>query len=525
MKRCGFFIIWSMISMMISACELPMFQNPAREGQQTTPFEQSDAPSLNTAQPSWMTQPTLMPLQEDLALQKRGLRSEFVMDVDTHAGITQYWIELDVDFDPLKEIARLQGITRIRFSNPFDADLEDIALMLWPNDRQYQAEMTAGPIQIGEALIDPKIDPTGIILQVPLPTKLPPGETIDISLPFQVIASGLAGDQGPSRFGITQGVLIAPTFYPILPRLVDGKWQTAVGVGEGDAISTDIAYYHVTITTDRKYVVVASGVELERRVLDGRQQSWTFVTGPMRDFAFAVGNLEELREITASVDLRAWVLPEHRDQGLRLLNVARLQMDFLSEVVGPYPYAELDFVDAPGAFGGIEYPGLIYMGVLGTGDFVGIAVHEVAHQWFYGLIGNDQLREPWLDEAAATFWQILCLEETIGKERAKDQLNNYRYWISQAADMNQPIGLGVGDYLQSQDYYLLTYFKGALFFDALRTHMGDEVFFDFLHTYFQTYRYGFASSEGFQEVAERVCACELDPLFDLWVFQGGEIAP
>jgi aminopeptidase N len=52
--------------------------------------------------------------------------------------------------------------------------------------------------------------------------------------------------------------------------------------------------------------------------------------------------------------------------------------------------------------------------------------------------------------------------------------------------------------------------------------MGEKQFYAFLQDYFQTYRYGFADSSGFLTIAEAACDCQLDDLFDLWVFEGGD---
>jgi aminopeptidase N len=81
----------------------------------------------------------------------------------------------------------------------------------------------------------------------------------------------------------------------------------------------------------------------------------------------------------------------------------------------------------------------------------------------------------------------------------------------------------VGEYPDPDVYAALVYGKGALFLDALRGEIGDEAFQAFLKSYFEQERYGFASGEEFQQVAEAACGCDLDELFDLWVWEGGEI--
>jgi aminopeptidase N len=139
------------------------------------------------------------------------------------------------------------------------------------------------------------------------------------------------------------------------------------------------------------------------------------------------------------------------------------------------------------------------------------------------MIGNDQLHEPWLDESLATYWQVLYYENTLGKDRATTQLNRYASWVSRPQDREAPVGLGIEDYRLIGDYYTIVYFKGALFFDALRSRLGEKGFFDFLKAYYAQYRYGFADSRGFQEIAEDICDCDLDDFFELWVREGGEV--
>jgi aminopeptidase N len=191
--------------------------------------------------------------------------------------------------------------------------------------------------------------------------------------------------------------------------------------------------------------------------------------------------------------------------------------------VGEYPYTELDLVDAPEAFGGLEYPGLVYIGTVGTSWLIEPTVHEVAHQWFYALIGNDQLVEPWLDEAIATYSEIIYYEELGYIGMATSLLDSWRAQLRNHPRNTTPIGLTVGEYESQWDYSLFVYLKGALFLEELRLQFGDDVFFEFMRAYFDGYRYGFSSGLDFQRYAEQACDCDLEPLFDLWVYEGGEI--
>jgi aminopeptidase N len=192
--------------------------------------------------------------------------------------------------------------------------------------------------------------------------------------------------------------------------------------------------------------------------------------------------------------------------------------------VGAYPFAELDLVDAPGAFGGIEYPGLILIGVVdGSRFFETATVHEVGHQWFYSLVGSDQLLEPWLDEGAASYTEVLYTEAIKGEDAARRYLDGFRGALSFVDNPDLPIGLPVAEYAAARAYGPIVYAKGALFFDALRGELGDETFFAFLQSYYADYRYGFATAADFQAAAEQTCACTLGALFDLWVYEGGPL--
>lgn len=467
--------------------------------------------------------PTLPPTPEmEMYDQSAALLPEFASDAASFPRATRYWIEINVYLNSEEQTARVEGLARIRFTNPLDVALRNLVVMLWPNDSQYQAQMVAGPALIEGHLIQPDVELGGIALKIPLPHALPAGETVDASLPFW-IEVGSVNEVFPQRFGIAEGVLFAPTFYPLVPRLVDGKWQVVPASPGGDTTNSDIAFYHVEVTAPAGLTLVASGTEIARHQNVDGSQHVTFVTGPMRDFALALGNFNTKSRKAGDVFLHAWVLPDHEDDLQGVLDAAVIQMQLLSELIGPYPYTELDVVDAPGAFGGIEYPGLVFIGTLGSSRIIGPTIHEVAHQWFYGLIGDDQLYDPWLDEAAATYAEALYLEHTFDMGRATGFLTDLRALLRQHPDPTFPIGLGVGEYDSPSDYGLFVYYKGALFFDALRRELGDRVFFTFLQMYYQRHRYGIADAHDFQAAVEETCECDLTDLFNLWVYEGGEL--
>jgi hypothetical protein len=456
--------------------------------------------------------------------QRQPLLEAFADDAAAFPTATRYSIQVDVTLDPSASRAILQGIARIKFTQPLVQPLDDLVLMLWPNDAQYSAVATAGPAMIDGQVVEAEPLTNGLGLRFTLTEPRSPGASLVVTLPFRVEASGAIRPTAPGRFGLAEGVLLAPTFYPLIPQLSSaGEWQTQAAPPGGDTTNSDVAFYDVRLTVPQDMAIAATGSEIERVAHPDDTQTVRFASGPVRDFAFALGPLRSAETTPGETVVRAWVLEEHAAAAEGTARVAARAVQVFEDLLGPYPYDELDVVDAPGAFGGIEYPGLIYIGVIGEpGDDL-VIVHEVAHEWFYALIGNDQLNEPWLDEAAASYAEVLYLEAIGEPQAATGLLDQFRLILRASGDEDTPIGLPISSYASESDYGVVVYLKGALFFDALRSRLGDTDFKAFLRDYFARHRYGFATSASFQETAEAACACDLDDLFDLWVFRGGDL--
>jgi len=511
------------IALLLTGCQAVQFLTGGRPTAPATIALPTAFPTATASSTPLPFRPTLTAEPDVQDTQRQGLLPEFAADTARNVTWTRYTLAAEVEFDPRVAQATIDGSARIQFTNPLGTPLRDLELMLWPNDPQYLAEMTAGPALVDGKFVEPVPLLGDLALSLPLETPLAPGATVDVSLPFHIDARGPIGGFDPKRFGITEGVLIAPTFYPLVPRLVDGAWQVEPAPPGGDTTNSDTAFYDVTIHAPQNLGLAVSGADIERtKNADGTQTVHT-VTGPMRDVAFALGPLQSETAVVDGVELRTWFLRIHADSAAEMLDAAKVQMQTLTDLIGPYPYPQLDLVDAPGAFGGIEYPGLVFIGTLGGSNVIEPTVHEVAHQWFYGLIGDDQLHEPWLDESAATYAEILYYQAAGRAGRATGLLSDFRSWLREYHDPTLPIGRGVGEYASEDEYALIVYVKGALFFDALRRQLGENEFAGFLRLYFQTYRYGFADGAGFQDLAQDVCGCDLSSLFDLWVWKGGPV--
>ena len=144
-------------------------------------------------------------------------------------------------------------------------------------------------------------------------------------------------------------------------------------------------------------------------------------------------------------------------------------------------------------------------------------VHEAVHQWFYNMVGNDQVNEPWLDESLAQYatWQYYV--DLFGENAAQGFESSLESRWQRVSLEDIPIGLAVDAY-QDKEYSAIIYGRGAFFFESLEQMMGAEKFDAFLHDYTNTYSWKIVTTEDFKSLAESECSCNLTPLFEEWVY-------
>jgi aminopeptidase N len=221
---------------------------------------------------------------------------------------------------------------------------------------------------------------------------------------------------------------------------------------------------------------------------------------------------------TGGVTLRVYAPDNLAAGALAALGYAERALEEFGARYAPYPYAEMEIVATPTLALGIEYPGVVAIAdrILTPEDtrLEATVVHEIAHQWFYNLVGNDQLDHPWLDEALAQFATLQYFEHRPGGAEAFRGYLESRWERVDLAEI--PVGLPVASY-GAQEYGAIVYGRGPLFFEALRNEIGTTAFDQFIRQYVSAYAWGIATPEGLQETAEYSCECELEALFGAWI--------
>jgi len=448
------------------------------------------------------------------------VRSERAV-LDDSSGATHYQIDVRIGSD-----LALQGHQQVRYTNREDVALEDIYFRLLPNGAGGQLSVSNVTVDGQAVQAAPGAPGTeNLALRVPLPAPLAPGQQVAIALDFALVVPREAGGNY-GLLGYLQDTLVLDAFYPMIPAYDQAGWNAAPPPPNADASYNDASYYLVRVTAPSALVLVASGVEVERQRV-GDEQVVTFAAGPARDFYLAGSELFQVRlsETVGQVRVNSYALPGQEDAARRALRAASEAIEIFGQFVGPYPYTEFDIVNAPlvGALG-IEYPGVVGISrplYDGRGSDTQLALestvaHEVAHQWFYNVVGNDQPGQPWLDEAMAQYLTMVYYREAYGDAQAAGVRASWQGRWERVSNQEIPIGLPAGQY-SGREYGAIVYGRGPLFLEALATQMG-QPWETFVRDYYRSYKWGIATTEGFKGLAELHCQCDLTPLFAQWVY-------
>ncbi len=307
-----------------------------------------------------------------------------------------------------------------------DKPLDRVVLRLWPNGGVRDAaapSITARNVQVRvndkplKQTAPTKTDPT--ILAVPVTASS--GDSVTVELEFSLQLRGERND----RISISRKnkSFVAARFGSFLPVLA---WEPGVGWNltpptrsGAEASMTAVADWDVRVSlpTDSDLSILASGEEIEPgHWVSEAQRDWAMSIGR---YSSSSGSLSTStvslgpgrRTIRVTVGVTAPLTESASAYRSRVVKSLRA----LSDRYGDYPWPTFTLAITPGLKGGIEYPSHVMQG---PGTIGRTTTHEVAHQWFYGLIGNDQGRSPWIDEGLAT-WAEARTDNTLDAFRAK----------------------------------------------------------------------------------------------------------
>ncbi len=502
MKHTGRHLLaWAVFLLLITACQ----------------------PALTLLPPATATSTTLA--SDDLSRYSAALVAASQNDPGSLDRPTRYSIALT--FDPAGPT--LTGGEDVRYTNRQTAPLNELYFRLFANHPDSGGKITVNNLSIDKASASSTLEVQNTALRIPLAKPLAPNAALNVHLDFSVtIPRDSKGHY--MDFTSTDGIITLPTVYPIIPAYDDEGWHTELPPAYGDLVYADASLYEVNITVPSTMTVVASGSTIETKDNGNGTSTWKLVAAPARDFDLNISDRwQKSSTQVGETTVNSYYESSDANSGKNALQFAVDAMKIYSTRFGGYPYRELDVVETPTTAGGIEYPGVaiiarsLYRDARRRNFFEGATVHEVAHQWWYGMVGDDQVNEPWVDEALAQYSQLVYYENTRGPSGAEAVIQgdfNARYDRARNTSRgNLPVNQPVSAY-DEEMYSAIVYGKGPLFYDALRKKIGDAAFFKFLQSFLAKYRWKIATGNDIVATASSTCGCDVKDVYQEWITGG-----
>ena len=503
---------------------------------------------------------------------------------------------IDVELDDGNHI--LRGFEKIVYYNNSPSVLNKIIIHLWPN--AYKNSNTnlakqkysdgsnsfkyADSIDLGYIdSLDFKVNGDKVkweflneqidVSKLKLTKPLKPGDSIIITTPFRVkIPSGKF-----SRLGhIGQSYQITQWFPK--PAVYDKNgWHPMSYLDQGEFYS-EFGNYDVSITVPKNYILMATGdlqnkeelkflnekAELTSQLIEenklpvrdsfGRKdmsfpkssvekKTLRFVQKNVHDFAWFTDKRYHLLKGEVNVNNRkitSWALFTNNEAKLwrRSIEYINDATRYFSKWVGEYPYNHVTAVDGTiSAGGGMEYPNITVIGSSGDSNSLEtVIVHEVGHNWYYGILGSNERDNAWMDEGLNTYIEIRYMEEKYpnGYFRKKDstqnksrgislnisleekELQHIAYQFNASRNYDQPLKMGSKDFTQ-MNYGAMVYCKTGIGFHYLKASLGEELFDNCMNEYFNQWKFKHPNPNDIKAVFETVSKENLDWFFEDYI--------
>lgn len=439
-------------------------------------------------------------------------------DLFPHPGKTGYYMKMYLDAGS----RTLYGKSVITTENSSGRPLGELWMTTYPNAFRSAKESPAPPeayfggfnegwLAVKEVTVNGQavdLSYEGVSLGLHLNHDIMANEKIRIAMSWTVKIPRLA-----YRFGTKDGVFMLGNFYPQLNVLTPTGWRKSYQSDFGDPFCFHSASYTAELNLPEPYRPI--GMEVcDPPVIedDGRQR---FVMGGenMRDFSLALMIDYSMAEATLNkTQIRCFLPGKKIEPAQWYVDKASQILNYFNCMYGSYPYPELNIVFVPmTGFRGMEHTGLVYL----TDEYltppfdeeqkVLTLAHEIAHQWWYGLVGNDQLKEPWLDEGLANWCAIKYV--TANENGKMPNLSRVG---------NDTLQRELKEYRSRDDYYQSAYQNGALFWIELEKSLGEEQVNKILRRYLAEYRYKLATTDDLRNVIQKETARDMSDYFQRW---------
>ncbi|MBE5756621.1 MAG: M1 family metallopeptidase [Clostridiales bacterium] len=427
--------------------------------------------------------------------------TSYYLDLSYNEEEHKLYGKMSVDFFNDKEVV-FKEIKFNTFGNAFRKDakyfpvLPQYTAKAYPNGINY-GEMSISNVTVDEKVVDFYIGGEDLnLLTVPLEEELFPNERVKIEMEFCLKLANVH-----ARTGYNDKTVNLGNFYPVL-AVYENAFLECNYYAIGDPFYSETANYTVSIKTPKEFVVASSGKLVKSKETNGIVEN-SYVLKNARDFALVLSKeFEVVTKKVGETEINYYYYDDNTPENE--LKTASLAIETFSNKFTNYPYESYSVCQTKFFEGGMEYPGLVYISDgLEEQSFNEVIVHETAHQWWYGLVGNNQIEYGFLDEGLAEYSVILFYEDNKEYGLKRETLvdiceQNYQTFCTVYDKLFGNVNTSMRnlkDYKSEYEYVNLSYVKPSIMFDRLRRDIGDKRFFSSLKGYCEENQYKIATPD------------------------------
>ncbi len=442
----------------------------------------------------------------------------------------------------------ISGQEKITFTNTSEKEIDTLYLHLYANafssDSTFfvkdsrslkelmQKEEYRGFIQVKNVKSPPgelNWEVAETQMKIFLPQSLKPGKEIEIGLEFELKLPKII-----SRLGYYKDSYLLSEWFPKMAVLEkNGIWST-FSYHRFTEFYSDFGSYDVSITLPLKYIVDGTGYIVSQKENPDSTKTVTFKAEKVHDFAFCASPEFRIgKENIEGIEVIFLLLPQNSYKYQRWVKAAEVALRYCNSHFGKYPYGKLvisnSYIGVIGA--AMECPMLVTMPIRLplTPRNIRLAeeilIHEIVHQWWYGVVASNEALEAWLDEGFTTYTTRKIMEKEYGPKGSLIDLwglklsdLNLAKWIYLKYPALDPVVQPSWKFLSSTSYGVNVYYKASLVLELLGNLIGEEKMNALLREYYDLYRFQHPKTADFIKLTEEVTGRNLDGFFEDWLY-------
>ncbi len=456
----------------------------------------------------------------DLEMLNQNLTTSFANN-----SFTKYYIDFDIDYNN----PTIAGHEKIIYTNNENTPLNKIYINRYINTNKKEKvkinNLTVNGVQKNLISYDNSL----ISCYIKLNKSLNIGDTITIDFDFSYSLKNYRNSLNivqPNKLNIMFCI-------PLIGVFDNNKWIKRKHFVNGDYIFCDSSIFHYSINAPREMTIASNGIQTSKKRIKDNQYRYNYISGPSRDITI-VGNknmqLNKVNYNEISYNIYYYTSIEKSNE---ILEIAKKSIKLFNSKILPYPYKQLIIAPTPANLYGMEYSG----GTVISKKFYKInkyytpknqfndfsltmtIVHELGHQWFFNILGGNQIDEPWIDEGGAQFLTYLYFKTYKPNELDKFYNGYTKHW-DKAIKNNTKLSINKS----SDDYnpieYMPAIYGGALkFYVELSEYIGLNKFLSILGEFSKKNIFKTITGKDFLNFIQKNSDKDLSPIYNKYILK------